>query len=85
MNSTLTKLTLANNPLRDEGVQAVALALRNNPQCQLSMLELQHTRLGVPAAVELATTVSATPSITFLDISHNRICGTCKHALLSPT
>lgn len=83
MNSTLTKLTLANNPLRDEGVQAVALALRNNPQCQLSMLELQHTRLGVSAAVELATTVSATPSITFLDISHNRICGTCEHALSS--
>jgi len=75
-NTTLDALNVGHNPLRDEGVVAISKALRENGQCRLKTLELQSTRLGVQATKELAATLIATASLTKLDVSHNRICGT---------
>ena len=74
-NASLTHLSCASNTLRDEGVYAIAVAIRDNRQSQLATLELQHTRFGVQSALALAEALTSTPSLTCLDISQNRLCG----------
>jgi len=75
-NASLASLLVGRNALRDEAVEAIARALRANRNCSLATLGLSHTRLGVSAAKQLAEALVVTPSITSLDVTGNRLCGT---------
>jgi len=76
VNANLSTLLVGRNALRDEAVQAIARALQSNRSCSLTTLGLGYTRLGVSAAKQLAEALVTTPSITSLDVTGNRLCGT---------
>lgn len=74
-NSTIITLRLSNNALRDEGIGAIARALKGHLECAMRTLECANTRFGVSGAMDVAAAVAKMPALTTLDISNNRMCG----------
>ncbi|XP_072892429.1 NACHT, LRR and PYD domains-containing protein 12-like [Hemitrygon akajei] len=71
-NPSLTDLNLSENELRDSGVKLVSAALRN-PECKIQKLWLYKVGLTDSGAKDVASTMSAKPSLTELDLSGNKL------------
>jgi hypothetical protein len=74
-NSSAKSLRLANNPLRDEGIAAIARAIQTNPNCKLELIDVASTRFAIEGGKELARMVGQMKSLTTLDLTNNRLCG----------
>ncbi|XP_072893479.1 NACHT, LRR and PYD domains-containing protein 3-like [Hemitrygon akajei] len=71
-NPSLTELILSDNKLGDSGVKLVSAALRN-PECKIQKLELERVGLTDSGAEDLVSALSTNPSLTELDLSHNKL------------
>ncbi|XP_072892094.1 NACHT, LRR and PYD domains-containing protein 3-like isoform X3 [Hemitrygon akajei] len=71
-NPSLTVLDLSDNKLGDSGVKLVSAALRN-PECKIQKLRLHNVGLTDSGAEDLASALSANPSLTVLDLSGNEL------------
>ena len=82
-SSSLTSLSLKNNPLRDEGVEALSIGLKESKS--LKTLDLSNPsileRFGPKGAAALATAVSAMGSLTKLDVRYTSLDEATKDAL----
>lgn len=67
--NTITYLELGNNPLTDEGVQALAMALRGNTSLQ--SLVLYNTGLRNPGVEALASVLDTHPALAVLVLDSN--------------
>ncbi|XP_072892063.1 NACHT, LRR and PYD domains-containing protein 12-like [Hemitrygon akajei] len=67
-NPSLTELDLSHNKLGDSGVKLVSAALRN-PECKIQT----HVGLTDSGAEDLVSALSTNPSLTELDLSHNKL------------
>ncbi|XP_072892202.1 NACHT, LRR and PYD domains-containing protein 3-like isoform X1 [Hemitrygon akajei] len=66
------ELILRGNELGDSGVKLVSAALRN-PECKIEKLWLIDVGLTYSGAEDLASALSTNPSLTVLDLSHNKL------------
>ncbi|XP_072892333.1 NACHT, LRR and PYD domains-containing protein 3-like isoform X2 [Hemitrygon akajei] len=66
------ELRLGENDLGDSGVKLVSAALRN-PECKILKLSLIKVGLTDSGAEDLASDLSTNPSLTELDLSHNKL------------
>ncbi|XP_072892488.1 NACHT, LRR and PYD domains-containing protein 3-like isoform X3 [Hemitrygon akajei] len=71
-NPLLTGLDLSENKLGDAGVKIVSVALRN-PECKIQKLRLTHVSLTDSGTENLASALSANPSLTELNLSDNHL------------
>ncbi|XP_072891355.1 NACHT, LRR and PYD domains-containing protein 3-like [Hemitrygon akajei] len=71
-NPSLTELNLSGNKLGDSGVKLVSAALRN-PECKIQKLWLTRVSLTDSGAENLASALSANPSLTELNLSDNKL------------
>ena len=78
-NVSVTHLNLSGNALRDEGVVAIARALRGcnsgSHVCALRTIEMANTKFAIQGGKELAAAVTELRSLTHLDLQANRLCG----------
>ncbi|XP_059815313.1 ribonuclease inhibitor-like [Hypanus sabinus] len=66
------ELRLGRNELGDSGVKMVSAALRN-PECKIQKLGLNNVRLTDSGAEDLASALSANPSLTELNLNNNNL------------
>ncbi|XP_067835578.1 NACHT, LRR and PYD domains-containing protein 3-like [Heptranchias perlo] len=71
-NRSLTVLNLSNNKLGDSGVKLLSAALRN-PNCKIKELELWDNDISASCAEDLSSALSTNRSLTFLDLSYNKL------------
>ncbi|XP_072891315.1 NACHT, LRR and PYD domains-containing protein 12-like [Hemitrygon akajei] len=71
-NTSLTELDMSENELGDAGVKLVSAALRN-PECKIQKLWLTRVSLTDSGAEDLASALSANPSLTELNLSDNKL------------
>lgn len=79
-SSTLSVLTLSNNPLRDEGISMLAAAL---PESRLSALNLFCTGIKEHGAAALTAAIAHAGSLTRLNLQYNALRADSKKALES--
>ncbi|XP_048406304.2 NACHT, LRR and PYD domains-containing protein 3-like isoform X1 [Stegostoma tigrinum] len=71
-NQSLTSLDMSNNKLNDSGVKLLSAALRN-PDCIIHELILKEVGLTTSCADDLASTLSASPALTILNLGYNKL------------
>ncbi|XP_072894153.1 NACHT, LRR and PYD domains-containing protein 3-like [Hemitrygon akajei] len=71
-NTSLTELYLTDNKLGDSGVNLLSAALRN-PECKIQKLRLGSVSLTDSGAEDLVSTLSAKPSLTWLNLGSNSL------------
>ncbi|XP_041036626.1 NACHT, LRR and PYD domains-containing protein 12-like isoform X3 [Carcharodon carcharias] len=71
-NQSLIELNLSSNKLGDSGVKQLSAALRN-PDCKIQKLVLMDVSLTSSCAEDLASTLSANPVLTALNLSYNKL------------
>ncbi|KAL3912795.1 MAG: hypothetical protein SGILL_006744 [Bacillariaceae sp.] len=72
-NSSLRRISLGNNAIGDEGAQAIAEALTQNPHSSLVYLGLGYNEIGNEGAVAITDAVSQLKLFATLDLSGNLI------------
>ncbi|XP_072133517.1 NACHT, LRR and PYD domains-containing protein 3-like [Mobula birostris] len=71
-NTSLTELILSFNQMGDSGVKMLSVALRN-PGCKIQTLGLESVSLRESGVEDLASALSANPSLTELNLSKNNL------------
>ncbi|XP_062896162.1 NACHT, LRR and PYD domains-containing protein 3-like [Mobula hypostoma] len=71
-NTSLTELNMSDNKLGDSGVKLVSAALKN-PEGKIQKLGLKDVGLTDSGAEDLVSALSTNPSLTELDLSHNKL------------
>ncbi|XP_067864908.1 NACHT, LRR and PYD domains-containing protein 3-like [Heterodontus francisci] len=71
-NWSLMDLNLSCNKLGDSGVKLLSAALRN-PDCKIQELQLSSNALTASCIEDLASTLSTNRSLTFLNLSYNKL------------
>ena len=69
--ASLTSLIIYSNQLGDEGMGAIANALKDSTVSQLASLDVCNNKIGPKGAEALAAWLAVCASLTLLDVRHN--------------